>query len=169
MLTDAGVNASIHEAVLKSTSTGFLTLLYQETNTGADPLTSLSMANFSNTTTSVNYLTDSGPAGAGFVTGSMTALSETRNGGVGPLVSFVYSGVLNPANVGDILVVSTNAINYNFAGSLSTSSSITGDGNAVVSDVLQPSAVPEPNSMILLGSAAAVLGLVSRVRRRKTA
>jgi len=163
-----GTKATVVEDVFLNKDTGTLLFAYQETNTGANALTSLSMTNFSNINTSVDFLTDSGPAGSGFTAGGVAPNLASRNATTGSLISFTYNGGLAAGQTGDILLIQTNVTAYDQAGALISSATVSGNGSASFNGVFEPSgAVPEPSSMVLIGIAGAIVGVGSYARRRK--
>jgi hypothetical protein len=102
--------------------------------------------------------------------GVPTVASRNASGSV---VGFEFSGSpirsalrINPGEVSSILVIRTNATSY-AAGSTTISNSITLTGNSFAPSGFAPSAVPEPASLLLLGSAFAAAGYVARHRVAK--
>lgn len=90
----------------------------------------------------------------------------------GTVVGFEFSGSplrsalrINPGEISSILVIRTNATDY-MPGSTTISNSITLTGASFGPD-FPPSAVPEPASLLLLGSAFAAAGYVARHRVAK--
>jgi len=88
----------------------------------------------------------------------------------GAEVGFHFSGSplrsalrINPGEVSGILVIRTNATNY-VPGLTTISNSITASGGSFAPSGFAPSAVPEPASLLLLGSAFAAAGYVARHR-----
>jgi hypothetical protein len=91
----------------------------------------------------------------------------------GSVVGFEFSGSpirsalrINPGEISSILVIRTNATTY-AAGSTTISNSITLTGDSFAPSGFAPSAVPEPASLLLLGSAFAAAGYVARHRVAK--
>jgi hypothetical protein len=104
---------------------------------------------------------------------SSGAPSVASRNASGSVVGFEFSGSpirsalrINPGEVSSILVIRTNATTY-AAGSTTISNSITLTGNSFAPTGFAPSAVPEPASLLLLGSAFAAAGYVARHRVAK--
>lgn len=102
--------------------------------------------------------------------GVPTVASRNASGSV---VGFEFSGSplrnalrINPGEVSSILVIRTNATTY-AAGSTTISNTITLTGTSFAPSGFSPSAVPEPASLLLLGSAFAAAGYVARHRVAK--
>ncbi|HEU4689021.1 MAG TPA: PEP-CTERM sorting domain-containing protein [Vicinamibacterales bacterium] len=103
---------------------------------------------------------------ADFAGGDAPTLATRSADGV--TVGFGFSGSpfrselrINPGEVSSILVVRTNATNY-APGLTSLQNGIIATGPSFA-----PAAVPEPASLLLLGSAFAAAGYVARHRRKK--
>lgn len=103
----------------------------------------------------------------GDVGGSPTSIARSADGVV---VGFHFSGSpfrsalkINPGEVSRIVVVRTNATNY-APGLTSLQNGIIANGASFAPSGFAPSAVPEPASLLLLGSAFAAAGYVARHR-----
>jgi hypothetical protein len=100
-------------------------------------------------------------------TGSPSLASRSADGVV---VGFEFAGnplqnalKINPGEVSRILVIRTNATNY-VPGLTTIANSITSTGGSFAPGGFAPSAVPEPASLLLLGSAFAAAGYMARHR-----
>jgi hypothetical protein len=99
--------------------------------------------------------------------------SVAQRSGDGSEVQFGFSGSpiqsalrINPGEVSSILVIRTNATTFG-GGTTTVANSITLTGGSFAPTGFAPSAVPEPASLLLLGSAFAAAGYVARHRARK--
>lgn len=97
-----------------------------------------------------------------------TAPTAATRSADGVVVGFLFTGSpfrselrINPGEVSRILVIRTNATDY--AGGLTSLQ----NGIIATGDSFAPAAVPEPASLLLLGSAFAAAGYVARHRRKK--
>jgi hypothetical protein len=160
-------NGSITEdlatAVVK-TAGGTYDFLYQVTNHSGGGVTidGLNVADYSQFTTGVADLTDGSTVSSVFSNGTVPATTASKPS---PFSTVIFgfgtngSGDLNNGDVSQVLVVATNATNYNELGT-ATATTLTINGGAysqnLVIEPIVPSVTPEPGSLVLAG-----LGLVS--------
>jgi hypothetical protein len=175
LLSGSELIANLRTAVVMNAG-GTLDFYYQIGNKGTsghnlDLAFNQSFAPGSTVTTDVFYRLENG--GLDFfhsvVGGAPTAAARSSSGDV---VGFEFSGSplrsalrINPGEVSSILVIRTNATNY-AAGSTTIANSITLTGTSFA-PLVSPSSVPEPASLLLLGSAFAAAGYVARHRVAK--
>lgn len=167
--------ANLRTAVVRNAG-GTLDFYYQIGNKGTsghnlDLAFNSSFAPGSTLTTDVFYRLENGGLDF-FHNVSGGAPTSAQRSASGDVVGFEFSGSplrsalrINPGEVSGILVIRTNATNY-AAGSTTIANSITLTGNSFA-PLLSPSAVPEPASLLLLGSAFAAAGYVARHRVAK--
>jgi hypothetical protein len=158
-------SGTIESAVYRETS-GMLDFYYQVMNSAnsIDPIARETDSVFSGFSTSVAFRSDGASGvGNGFVNGGRAPTTADRNVN-GSVVGFEFPPSLlteiDPGLHSDVLVISTNATNF-AAGNASVI-----DGTTFTAASFQPaSAVPEPGSMLLLGSGLMSLVAMRRVRR----
>jgi hypothetical protein len=165
-------NVSVTDAVYK-TGSGTLDFLIQvafnsvvptdvsaETITPTAYLTGLSNADFTGFNTNVGYLTDgSSLPGSIFVNGTGVPDSVERSSN-GSLVGFVFEELgsdITPGTTTDVLVIATNATQYDDNGTLGLSFAAP-DPSA--GGAFEPT--PEPSSLLLLSSGLVGLGFMKR-------
>lgn len=164
-LTTVSYTASVTSAVYRN-SNGTLDFYYQVTNTSSgslnDTLGRLTGGSFTGFNTDVFYRTDGASLGNGFVNGTNPPSSADRDAN-GQTVGFSFSEPANnliaPGQSSFVLVIRTNATMF--------SQGTTGVIDRTAGTVLtyQPASVPEPASMLLLGTGIA--GLAARLRKRR--
>jgi hypothetical protein len=177
-------SGTLVSAVFQEAGTGTLDFYYQVTNNttatncggasqpACDPLSRETDTDFSGFLTSVGFRIDGASLPGGhFIDGTVAPVTADRNcqGPCGPtngnVVGFAYtppdSSKIHPGEVGNVLVISTNATNYTrgFASVI--------DGGVTTVAAFQPAAaVPEPVSFLLYAGGFIMLGSIRRFRRR---
>jgi hypothetical protein len=157
---------------------GTLDFYYQMATSGLSGVSLRSMTHQSfmtPSTTDVYTRTDNGGLAFFYNNGTGNPANADRSSGAGVVVGFNFVGppnvnLLNPGEISRILVVRTNATAY--VPGLTTVS----DGGATNASgqsfaplaPFAPSTVPEPASLLLLGSAFAAAGYVARRRKEKS-
>jgi len=158
------VMATIQADVVKVGTT--YDFLFQVTNTGSTPIDGLSVQNYTNFTTSVDYLTDgSAVTNGNFVDGTVGSNNANRTSD-GSAVGFNFDvpgppiTALPVGATSRVLVVATNAPGADLLGTAVASATTSGNGSASASFVIEPglSAIPEPGSLVL-GSLALIAGV----------
>ena len=145
---------------------GTLDFYYQINNTSPDAnenMETSTVSNFGGFLTDVGYRLDGSSLGGSFSNSTFAPGLTTRNGGPGTTVSFHWGDVLAPSvppgSSSAVYVVMTNATDWKIGTAASIDS-----GTATVLGYQPTSAVPEPTSIVMLGSA--LLGLAALGRRR---
>ncbi len=132
---------------------GCLDFVYMVTNNGPSVVESITASAFDSFITDVGY-----QPGTGVLP---TTVGRSGFGTSGPVITWNFPGAveINAGQSSDLLIIETNALNYT-TGTLSAQDGTAGNGVG-----FQPTTVPEPMSMGLLGGGLALLGIA---RWRKT-
>ena len=164
--TTAGTTSGTLRTAVFRESSGTLDFYYQVSN---DASSKTSIGRESNTffdgfLTSVGFRTDGSSdamlAPAGFANGTMAPDLTDRNAGViGFNFSLVVTDKIAPGETSNILIISTNAMNYTKGNAELL------DGGATTVAAFQPTSVPEPTTMALLGGGLLALAGIRRYRR----
>jgi hypothetical protein len=163
-VTNGPVSATIQADIVKvGTAYDFL---FQVTNTStATSIDGLTVQNYTNFTTSVDYLTNgSAVTNGNFVDGTVGSSNANRTSD-GSAVGFNFDVAGPPITAlpvgatSRVLVVATNAPGADFLGTAVASATTSGNGSAAASFVIEPglNAIPEPGSLVL-GSLALISG-----------
>ena len=161
--------ANFTEAVYRN-SAGILDFMFQVTNTSSDLLfTREANTNFTGFSTDVGYITNGSTLPSSpFVDGTGGPLSVDRSVN-GSTVGFNFTGFVgNFFQVGligttDVLVIATNATNFDSNGTVALSFSLGGGGG----DPFEPVATPLPAALPLFVTGLGGLGLLGWRRKRK--
>jgi PEP-CTERM motif len=128
---------------------------------GCDPISRETDTNFSTSLTQLAFRTDGSTLGGGFVDGNTDPQTADRNLAPGNVIGFTFNGApgftpILPGGTSRVLIISTNATNFT-AGNASV---IDGGVSTVAS--FEPSATPEPSSLLLFGTGLLSLGCAIR-------
>ena len=166
--TTSGTNAGfVYSAVYKETGgpcPGCLDFFYQVVNDAksATPLTTMSANSFNGFVTNAAFITNGSTlTGTGFVNGTIAPQLAGTSDGV--TLDFYFgipstAGEIFPGDVSNVLIIDTNATHY-----VAGNDSVIDSGSSGPLAAFQPTTVPEPATLGLLG-----LGLIAlaSVRRR---
>jgi len=141
---------------------GTLDFYYQFTNNGPADIGRLSFFNFDGFTTDVFNITNGAAIGAGFLVGTVDSAEVDR--GISPAlnaIGFDYqAGVFLPGTTSLALLIRTNATDFQ-AGTFN----IINGSVASTATFAPANPIPEPTTMLLLGTGLA--GVAARIRKRR--
>ena len=173
-----GTTAGTIVSAVYRESGGTLDFYYQVTNNTTapncgtagkpmcDPISRETDTNFMAFMTSLGFRTDGASLGASdpFVNGTVPPVTGDRNS-VGDVVGFSFnppdSAKIQPGQISDVLVISTNATNFT-AGN----ASVIDGGVTTVTSFEPASAVPEPASFLFVGGALLAITRIRRAARK---
>jgi hypothetical protein len=155
---DTGYGWDLAEAVYSDPSntfgTGDLDFMFQVTNTDAGfILTGLTFTDFAGYSTDVGYTASGASLPGGVFADGGNAPTGVDRYADGSTVGFTPSG-----GVSDVLVIETNATNYDAIGQMN----LTFRNFDPSSPAYQPTAVPEPGTIGLLGAGLLLIGVLRR-------
>lgn len=161
--TTAGLTSgTLFTAVFKEAG-GTLDFYYQVANSGtsATAIARETDTNFAGFAIATGYRIDGGALGAGFTNGTVPPITADLNS-VGSVVGFSFSppdaAKVLPGTTSSVLVISTSATSFT-AGNAAII-----DGGTQTVAAFQPSGVPEPGTMLLMGLGMVALAGLRRVR-----
>jgi len=171
-------SGTLVSAVYRETGTGTLDFYYQVTNNltapncggagqdACDAIARETDTDFSGFSTATGFWIDGSSLPGGiFVDGTVAPVTADRNGGVGNVVGFSFNppdpAKIQPGQISNVLVISTNATNYT-----SGNASVI-DGGVTTVEAFQPTTavtppIPEVSSFFLLGGALLALFAIRR-------
>lgn len=169
--TTATYSATLGAAVFR-TGAGTLDFYYQLANTSSVTqtgqiarTTDFSFAGFS---TDVGFRLDGGSVSgdqANFVNGTKAPITVDRNGGVGDVIGFSFnppdSAKVLRGETSRVLVIKTNATNF----TTGTTSVIDGGTRDLATFAPTGTVIPEPMSVLLMGSGLLAVGVLRRLKK----
>ena len=140
---------------------GTLDFYYQISIASGDAVARLTTINFTGSATAVGFRVD---GASPFVHGTILPTGADRNA-AGNLVGFSFGAPIAPGLTSVVLVISTDATNFT-SGSI-TLTGVTGGTLTTGAPFAPVAPVPEPVSVLLLGTGLA--GVAAKVRKRRKA
>ncbi len=164
MVTSATFTGTARSAVYRN-SGGTLDFYYQFTNNGPADIGRLTFGNFDGFTTDVFNVTNGTAIGAGFLAGFVDSAEVDRglNQALNAVGFDYQAGAFTTGMTSLALLIRTNATNFGPG----TFNIINGSVASTASFAPAANPIPEPATMLLLGTGLA--GVAARVRKRRNA